>query len=120
MRLAASTVERFAVLTLSEDTAVRKRRVVERLGLSSACAAIVPTGRGALDGLRPEVDLKPYLVAVEASVRQGAQAVVLGCAGMQALRGRLQEHAGVPVIDPVTATLLAASTLEAGDRQTTA
>ena len=39
---------------------------------------------------------------------QGAEALVLGCAGLGAYRARAEESLGVPVIDPVQSAVTAA------------
>ena len=53
--------------------------------------------------------------------RDGSDAVVLGCAGMSELRARLAAELGVPVVDGVTAGVLAVQSpvtlgLRTGDR----
>lgn len=76
---------------------------------------------GALDRLAGEAPLEltvaetggeaawPKLVAAgEALTAKGAEALVLGCAGMARHRGRLEAELGVPVIEPVQAAVAAA------------
>ncbi|PST20672.1 aspartate/glutamate racemase family protein [Mesorhizobium plurifarium] len=46
-----------------------------------------------------------------AKAEDGAEAIVLGCAGMSSLCGRLKEATGVPVIDGVTAAVKMAEAL---------
>ena len=47
-------------------------------------------------------------MAVEAD---GAQAIVLGCTGMMAMRNSLEERLGVPVIEPYSAAVQFAASL---------
>lgn len=107
MLVAASLGERFGVISLFGPAIPRKRRMVERLGLASRCASVVATGTGVLDGVG-DPDLGPYLGAAERAVAEGADVLVLGCAGMVRLPALIEEHVRVPVVEPVVATLAVA------------
>lgn len=108
MLVAASLAERFGVISLYGPAIPRKRRMVERLGLGSRCAAVVATGTGVLDGVAEGLDLGPYLRAAEQAIAEGAGVLVLGCAGMVRLPALIEEHVRVPVVEPVVATLAVA------------
>ncbi len=102
----------FGLITLGSGLVEAKRRQVERAGLSARCVAIEPTGTGVLDGVGAAIDLEPYLRAGRAALERGAEALVLGCAGMVNVCDGLSEALNVPVIEPVASTcLVAASTL---------
>lgn len=109
--VACAYAERFGLLTLGSGLVDVKRRQVERAGLGARCAAIEPTETGVLHGVRPEVDLEPYLRAGRAALNRGAEALVLGCAGMVNVCQALFEALHVPIIEPVVATCLVAATI---------
>lgn len=116
MLVAAATADRFSVLSLTEPTAGRKWRQLRSYGLADRCVSVEPTGPAeALT--RDTVDLSPYVQAVERAVRSGAEAIVLGCAGMAPLVEQLRARTDVPVIEPVSATCHVAVSLAVGSRQ---
>ncbi|WP_150460859.1 aspartate/glutamate racemase family protein [Nesterenkonia ebinurensis] len=104
MLAACAVADRFGVVSLMEDSVQRKWEMVTRLGLADRCAAIEASGTSVLHGVDPQRDSAPYLTAAERCVQQGADAVVLGCAGMAGgLAQELEAALGVPVIEPVSA-----------------
>jgi allantoin racemase len=110
MLVACAYADHFGLLTLGEGLVPAKRRQVEQAGLAGRCVAIEPTGTGVLHGVDPDVDMTPYVRAGQAALDQKAQALVLGCAGMVYVCGRLAAELRVPVIEPVAATCLVAAT----------
>lgn len=114
MLVACAYADRFGLLTLGAGLVPAKRRQVEQAGLAGRCVAIEPTGTGVLHGVAPDVDLTPYLRAGRTALAHGAQAMVLGCAGMVNVCGLLAVELRVPVIEPVAATCLVAATASGG------
>jgi Asp/Glu/hydantoin racemase len=94
--------ERFGVIALSEASIQRHRRHLRALGLLARCvgerAASVGVAEsgGAFDALHS---------AGRALVADGAEALVLGCAGMARQRGALEQALGVAVIEPTQAAV---------------
>ncbi len=113
MRLAPMVAGRFSVVT----TLARSIPVIEHLalryGLERQCrrvrAADIPvlaleeTGGAAAQRVRTEVE--------RAVAEDGAEAVILGCAGMADLAAWLTRETGVPVIDGVAAAIKLAESL---------
>jgi allantoin racemase len=106
---------RFAVVTTLGRTTARARELVDRYGFRDACVAVraceVPVL--ALDGARARL-VDECRRAVE---QDGADVVVLGCAGMAELCAVIADEIGVPVVDGVAAgTVLAQSLVALGLR----
>lgn len=95
---------RFAVITtLSRSIPVLEANL-ERYGLNKRCAAVLSTDISVLDLENEEIDVEGRM---EDQIRHaqslGAEAIVLGCAGMTAMTKRLSDKFGMPVVDGVTA-----------------
>lgn len=106
--------QRFTVVTTLERSRVLIEDLAARYGLGHRAkvrAADIPVlqleeeGSGALDKLRRQIEL-----ALE---KDGAEAIVLGCAGMADLAYALQQDYHVPVIDGVSAAIKQAEALVA-------
>ncbi len=109
-RRASAEGRRFGVISILEASVPRHRRYIEALGLRPWLAGDRPIGLGVSAlGDDPEVTLV-RLVEVGERLRDtdGADVIVLGCAGMTRHRAPLQSVLGVPVIDPVRAAVEAA------------
>ncbi|KQW55086.1 MULTISPECIES: aspartate/glutamate racemase family protein [Ensifer] len=109
---AAMLAQRFTVVTTLERSRVLIENLVIRYGMSARTkvrAADIPVlqledkASPALAKLRCEIEL--------ALVEDGAEAIVLGCAGMADLARALQAEYGVPVIDGVSAAVKQAEAL---------
>ena len=102
--------ERFGIVSLGPSSIVRHRRYLESLKLERRLA-----GDRSLD--MPIVELVASNVVerfarIGAALRDedGADVVVLGCAGLGTYRAALQAELGIPVIDPVQAGVALACT----------
>jgi allantoin racemase len=96
--------ERFGVVTTTKPSVGQIRQSIEATGLWSTCAGIAATGLAVLD---LDIDVKRTVDIVVASSRElmetGADVVVLGCAGMSAIREPVEQRLGAPVVDCVAA-----------------
>lgn len=111
--LAALVGRRFSVVT-TLDRAVPL--IEDRLllaGLDRRCASVRASGLGVL-----ELDLDPRAAvaaiagqAADAVADDGAEVIVLGCAGMAGLEQAVTEATGVPVVDGVAAAVRLAESL---------
>jgi allantoin racemase len=101
---AALIAHRFTVVTLPPRTLHQSQRVVAHLGLIHRCtiraidAGVADVAAGAAAHLEAVAG-----AAKAALTDDGAEAVLLGCAGMAALVGPLTAILGVPVIEGVAA-----------------
>ena len=112
---ACARAERFGVLSILAESIPRHIRYVDRLGLSERLAADLPIDLGVLE-LADEGRTYERLCEVGTELRDthGAGALVLGCAGMVAHRGRLETELKVPVIECVQAAVsMAIGTVQA-------
>jgi Asp/Glu/hydantoin racemase len=76
------------------------------MGIDGRLAADLPVGLGVLEFEDRAVALE-RMVTVGSRLRDehDADVIVLGCAGMAALRTPLEERLGIPVIEPVQAAV---------------
>jgi Asp/Glu/hydantoin racemase len=101
---ALARVDRIGVIALSDHSIRGHRRHLRRLGLldrlvgerAAALSVADSAGEAAFGALRE---------AGRALVSDGAEAVVLGCAGMARHRAGLEWALGVPVIEPTQAAV---------------
>jgi len=108
LQAAALLAHRFSVITMPPRTIAMTDRVVRELGLGHRCTvravdvavAEIETGAG------PAFDAFAA-AARETLAADGAEAVVLGCAGLTDLVVALREALGVPVVDGVAAATTA-------------
>jgi len=93
----------------------RVRRLAELNGAGARLASVRTTDLGVLAFHEdPEGTLDVLEAAGAEAIREdGAEVLVLGCAGMTGLAGRLSERLGVPVVDPVEAASRVAESLVA-------
>lgn len=102
--MAMACAPKFGVIALSERAVPRHLARIEKLGFSSRCAGEVGlSGYSALAVGRSDDAFAESVSAGERLKRQGAGAIVLGCAGFGPRRAALEEALGLPVIDPVLA-----------------
>ncbi|MGO4353475.1 aspartate/glutamate racemase family protein [Rhizobium sp. RAF36] len=104
--------QRFTVVTTLERSRVLIDNLVRRYGMGDRAkvrASDIPVleleneASGAIGKLRAEIE--------RALAEDGAEAIVLGCAGMTDLARELQAHYGVPVVDGVAAAVKQAEAL---------
>lgn len=96
----------YGVVT-SQPTAIGPiRQSLRALGLYERCAGIRATGLPvlAIDAAGEEV-LAAFLEQSEALLAQGAETIVLGCAGANGVQDALREKLGLPVLDGVRAAV---------------
>lgn len=107
---------RFVVITLPIRTIAQSDRVVHELGLEHRCvvrAVEVPVAD--LTGGSTHLLALFAATARAAIADDGAEAVVLGCAGLADLVAPLQQQLGVPVVEGVAAAVgIAAGLIAAG------
>lgn len=103
---ALARADRFGVIAIRTRSIPRHMRYLRQMGLTDRLAgeralemsvAETASGEGTLDRM--------IAVGRELRDRDGAGAIVMGCAGMAAHRRALEEELGVPVIDPTQAAV---------------
>ena len=100
--------ERFGIIAILEQSTVRHRRAVRLNGFESRFAGSLPIGVGAeeLNGNK----IRDRMIEVGKSLigKNGADVLIMGCAGMACYRADIEETLGVPVIDPSQAAAIQA------------
>lgn len=103
---------KFSVITVLPTTANEIGDHLRMYGFSSRVASVRSANVPVLaleDEQKAEEHL--YAAARKAIDEDGAQAIVLGCTGMMAMRDSLEKRLGVPVIEPYSAAIQFAASL---------
>lgn len=117
MHFATLVGRSFSVVTTLSRTAGRASDLVRRYGFDEACVGIRACDIQVLELDNPESNAFERIVAEcrLAVTDDGADSIVLGCAGMAELCARISAVIGVPVLDGVAAaTKLAESLVSLG------
>jgi len=104
--MAASVLgARYGVITTATAGIPIIEDMAERYGLASKLRSVRSCNMAVLDlGKSPAADQR-VLVAAQQALADGAEVLVLGCAGMADLSDWLQRETGVPVVEGVAATV---------------
>ncbi len=96
--------QRFGIISILSRSIPRHMRYVGAMGVMDRLAADLPLELGVLE-LADTDRTFARLKTVGAQLRDTAMAdvVILGCAGMTAFRTDLEDHLGVPVVEPCQA-----------------
>jgi allantoin racemase len=114
MALASLVGHRFSIVTTSPRWKPLLEDAVRAYGYESRCASVRSSGLAVLDlDALPREQVIERLVgeARRAVQEDGAEAIVLGCAGMADLDARLREALDVPIVESVAAGVSLACTL---------
>jgi len=108
---------RFTVITLPPRTIAHSDRVIRALGLAHRCSVrAVDVAVEDLEGGSRHL-LPAFAAEAQIAIEDGAEAIVLGCAGLADLADPLQAATGLPVVEGVAAGVgMAASLLAQGLR----
>lgn len=103
---------KFSVITVLPTTANEISDHLKMYGFSSRVASVRSANVPVL-ALEDEQEAEEplYAAARKAIDEDGAQAIVLGCTGMMAMRDSLEKRLGVPVIEPYLAAIQFAASL---------
>jgi len=105
---ALNRADRFGVIGFTGLSRPRHERALQALGVEGRLAAWLPLDLG-MEELADPVGPRARIEATaRALAGQGAQVIILGCAGMARHRAAAEQAAGVPVIEPAQAAVAAA------------
>lgn len=98
--------QRFGVISILRKSIPRHLRYVGQMGLNDRMAGDRAIGLGVVE-LANEARTFARMAEVAAELRDedGADVLVMGCAGMARYRDRLQRHVGLPVVEPSQAAV---------------
>ena len=113
MHLAAQLGDRFSVLTLLERRVPARHHAALRHGLERRLASCPVLNLPVLATVEDREQVLAQLIRVgrRAIEQDGAEVLILGCAGLGDLAPRVQQALSIPVIDPNAAALKLAETL---------
>jgi allantoin racemase len=111
--LASALGSKFSMITISGGGVGLIHKLVVQSGLESRLASIRPVDIHVVDLNKDAQKTKDALLkeAREAIQKDGAQVIVLACTGMTGMAHYLQQQLGVPVIDPLGASIKMAETM---------
>jgi Asp/Glu/hydantoin racemase len=98
--------QRFGVISILRKSIPRHLRYVGQMGLNDRMAGDRAIGLGVVE-LVDEARTFSRMAEVAAELRNddGADVLIMGCAGMARYRDRLQRHVGLPVVEPSQAAV---------------
>ncbi|NNC77919.1 MAG: Asp/Glu racemase [Woeseiaceae bacterium] len=106
LRAAASGGRRFGVLALSDESIARHLSYIHSLGLQDLLTTELPLNISVEQSAGDPQTLDKVIATGRQLVEKfGAEAIVLGCAGMAALRESAEQALSVPVIEPARAAV---------------
>jgi len=108
MKMASLAGQSFSVIQTSEYSVPLKEKLVRKYRLEDSLASVRAPG----EGMESMSQGQKYLETSRAAVEEdGADVIVLGCAGMTGLDLRIHEELGIPVLDGVKCGLIIAAGL---------
>ena len=100
---ALARADRFGIIAFADPSIARQRRALAAMGVEARVAGHIPLNLP-MDVLTDPVAPRAALVdAARRMAAMGAEAVILGCAGMAGHRGAVEDACGIPVIEPCQA-----------------
>jgi allantoin racemase len=103
---ALARAERFGVIAIKQRSIRRHIRYLRQMGLMDRLAGERPLEMSVAETASGEGTLDRMIeVGRELRDRDGAEAIVMGCAGMARHRWPLEQALGVPVVDPTQAAV---------------
>jgi Asp/Glu/hydantoin racemase len=103
---ALARADRFGVIAIQSRSIGRHLRYLRQMGLTERLAGERPLEMSVAESAAGEKTLDRMIeVGSELRDRDGAEAIVMGCAGMARHRRPLEEALGVPVVDPTQAAV---------------
>lgn len=100
---ALARADRFGLIAFADPSLPRQRRAMAAMGVEARCIAHLPLNLP-MEVLTDPVAPRAALIGMARDMAgQGAEAIVLGCAGMAGHRAAVEAAAGVPVIEPCQA-----------------
>src|SRR5436305_11189663 len=102
---ALARAERFGVIAILERSIARHMRYLRQMGLTERLAGERPLGLSVAETASDKT--LPRMIEVGRALKDedGANAIVMGCAGMARHRAPLEDALGIPVIDPTQAAV---------------
>lgn len=114
LHFASLIAQEFCIVTTLKRSVPTLRANVLRYGFERRCPQILASDIPVLELHRPESGAREKIATLmDEAVRNGAEAAILGCAGMADLASTLQQQLGIPVIDGIDVAVRMAEMLAA-------
>lgn len=97
--------QRFGVIAILPTSIARHRRMINAMGIESRLANERAIGLPVVELADEAKTLGRMIDAARALREDGADSVVMGCAGMAQYRERVAQAAGIPVVEPTQAAV---------------
>jgi allantoin racemase len=97
--------DRFGVIAIAAPSIARHRRAMRQMGIAERFAGERPLDVSVAETASEGIFARIETVGRDLVEKDGADVIVLGCAGMARHRRPLEEALGVPVIDPTQAAV---------------
>jgi allantoin racemase len=107
MHMAAMMGAKFSVMTLNQERVPSKTMHARRFRMEASLASVRPLDMSVAETDADPVKAKARILAVarKAVEEDGAEVIILGCAGMAGYADDIVAELGVPVIDPSSVAL---------------
>lgn len=106
MLIACTIAHKFSILSMPKSSSASMQELLFRNGLESRCASIrlidVPVSEL---GDRPAETRELLLHEAREAIGDGAEAILLGCAGLTGLDKEFEKELGLPTVDGVVAAV---------------
>jgi allantoin racemase len=107
--------DRFGIIAILATSVARHQRYLRQMGLTARLAGERPLGLSVAESADDGAFARMEAVGRELVEKDGADVVIMGCAGMARHRRLLEDALGVPVIDPTQAAVaMAIGAVQAG------
>jgi len=112
MVMATILGQKFSILVALDKSVSMMENLVLRHGFKDRLSSIRSVEMPVLDlEAKPEETTKKLTEAGKRAIQDGAETIILGCAGLTGFDLKLQKELGIPVIDPVKAGVKLAEAL---------
>jgi allantoin racemase len=110
--LASMIAHKFGVVTTLSRSIAPIEHNLQKYGLASRCSGVRASDVRVLELEEPESNARKSIAEqIERALDDGAEAIVLGCAGMADLASDLARTSGVPVLDGIACAVVLAESL---------
>jgi Asp/Glu/hydantoin racemase len=102
---ALARADRFGLIAFGDPSLPRQRRALQAMGVEGRLAGHIPLNLPMEVLTDPAAPRGALIAAARRMAEQGAEAVILGCAGMASHRAAVEAACGLPVIEPCQAAV---------------
>lgn len=103
---------KFAILAASEKAVPMMDNMVEQYGFGKRFVGVYPIQMNVLDAEKNKSKTISKLISVgKEAIKNGAEVLILGCAGMTGMKEEVEEALGLTILDPVEVSYLQLETI---------